>query len=149
MEQPSSNFDYCEGQEASIRDQNTLLRLKAEDLRRRGYEDAAKVLSSAHERVSFLCKNYPQNHKEHRSAMMQITVALGHAKESDEVKNHRSVGDFIGDFMQVVRGAGFGDVSPSEKRSSFWYQRPTNIENKLEQSDESDEKLGSTPPDSP
>jgi hypothetical protein len=133
-----SQFDYCDGAEALIRNYNTSLRLKIRNLKERGYEDAAKVLQQAHEDINRLCKDYCQEGSNQNVLQQQVKDILFKVKNNpliqkdrqEDHQEHHSVKKFLANFIFALSMVGLIYLAKSSKeRGSFWYQPITATEN--------------------
>ena len=133
IERRKSAFSYCTQLEASIRDHNILLRLKANDLRSRGYHAAANILSNTNKSIKELCKDYPQTNAEHSQFISTLNALLIRAKESPELKENLPVSEFIRNFLLVISVVGLGYLAgTARERGTFWYQPNADTKNQLE-----------------
>ena len=132
IDRRKSQYKYCEGLEAAIRDQNTLLGLKADQLSANGNEKAAKILRDAHGSINELCKHYPQTKNEHSQFMAELTTILTSAKNTPEMKEHKPINTFICNFLFIISVVGVGYLaSTANKRGTFWFQPQSDAEYQL------------------
>lgn len=131
IERHKSNFNYCDGLEATTRDNNTMLRLQAEELSRRGYHEAARVLWDAHKKINVLCKEYPQPGVSNTHFMAKVAAVLTDAKNAPGIKEQHEIKRFLTNFLYLISVVGLGYLAvTANRRHSFWVP-PNKAEAKL------------------